>query len=440
MNQIEPRMPLFDDYAAVAAGLPGASDPRVAELREGAAAAYRKQGLPHSKIEAWKYTRLRDLESKPFARRAGDAVWHGEVEGAALSGEAARIVLVDGRYVAALSSAAGLAGVEVVSLRAALAASDAAAIAALDRGVDFAGAPLAALASAYLDDGAVLRVAPGVAVGPTVEAVFLSTADAAPQISFPRLVVSVGAGASLTLVETYVGPADGLYAVDAATDIALADGARLGHYVLQAEGGEATHVSSARCEIGAGASYDGFILQIGGKTSRHEGRVRLVGTGGSARLNGAYGVRGEGHCDTTTVVDHIAPETFSDQVFKGVLDGRGHGVFQGMVNVHRDAQRIVGNQLHKGLLLSRNAEVDCKPELIIFADDVKCSHGATVGELDFEQLFFLRARGIDELTARSLLLQAFFGDALDLIADEPVREAFAARAAAWLATTVEARK
>jgi len=245
-------------------------------------------------------------------------------------------------------------------------------------------------------------------------------------------VVSIGAGAEATLVESFSGPASGVYAVDAVTDIAMGEGARLKHYVLQAEGREATHVSNGRCDLPKDAHYEGFILQLGGKTSRHEMRLRMLGTGSDAKLNGAYAAKGDAVCDTTTQIDHIAEETTTDQVFKGILDGKSKGIYQGKVHVFRDAQRIIGNQMHNALLLSRTAEVDCKPELEIYADDVKCSHGATCGELSEEQIFYLRSRGVDAITARAMLLQAFLGETFEMISDAAVSAAFAAKANAWL--------
>lgn len=425
--------PLLQDYVATAATLPGAGDKRITALRADAAASYRGVGLPQPKIEAWKYTRLKDLEALPFSRADGAGFAADTVDGAGLAEVAARIVLVDGRFASELSVLPTMAGVSVSSLRGCLEAGEDEVIRTLDRDVDFSQAPLAALASAYLEDGAVVRVAAGVSVPLPIEVVAMSSADpSTPRIAFPRLVVSVGEGAELTLVESFSGPALGVYAVDGVTDIAMGEGAKLKHYVLQKQGRDATHVTTARCDLPKDARYEGFILQLGGKVSRHEMRLRMMGTGSNAHLNGAYAAKGDAICDTTTQVDHIAEETTTDQVFKGILDGRSKGVYQGKVHVFRDAQRIVGNQMHNALLLSRNAEVDCKPELEIYADDVKCSHGATCGELSEEQVFYLRSRGVDAGTARALLLQAFLGETFEMISDEAVSAAFAAKAHAWL--------
>lgn len=432
MNVIQ--TPFLQDYAATAAALPGAADARIAGLREGGAASYRGVGLPHAKIEAWKYTRLRDLEVLPFSRAEAPETVPGSIPGAGLEAVSARVVLVNGRFVPELSALPTEAGVSVASLRACLEAGEDAVIRTLDRDVDFSQAPLAALATAFLDDGAVIRVEPGVSVAKPIEVIAVSTVDpATPRIAFPRLVVSLGEGAELTLVESFGGPAQGVYAVSAVTDIAMGERAGLKHYVLQNEGKQATHVSAGRCDLPADATYEGFILQLGGKTARHEMRLRMIGSGSDAKLNGAYAARGDTVCDTTTEINHIAADTTTDQVFKGILDDRAKGIYQGKVHVFRDAQRIVGNQMHNALLLSRSAEVDCKPELEIYADDVKCSHGATCGEISAEQLFYLRSRGVDEGTARALLLEAFLSETFEMISDEAVSAAFAAKTVAWLA-------
>ncbi len=429
MSQGEPI--LLQDHAALAAALPGARHPAVAARRAEAADRFRRLGLPHARVEAWKYTRLKDLEALPFAR--AEAVPATAVPDIGLGAVAARVLLVNGRFDAAASELPAVPGLTVRSLKDCLEAGDAAVLELLDRDVDETQAPLAALAGAWLEDGAVLSVDAGVAVDLPVEVVCLAVPGEGPRIAFPRLAVMLGEGASLTLVERFHGPADAVYAVDAATDIAMGAGAALNHYVLQAEGAAATHVSAARCDVPANGRYEGFILQLGGHVARRETRLRMMGAGGDAKLNGAYAATDDAVCDTTTEIRHVAAETTTDQVFKGILDDRSRGVFQGRVNVQRDAQRIVGNQLHNALLLSRKAEVDCKPELLIYADDVKCSHGATCGELSEEEIFYLRSRGIDAATARSLLLEAFLGAAIDLIGNPPVKAAFAARAAEWLA-------
>ena len=205
------------------------------------------------------------------------------------------------------------------------------------------------------------------------------------------------------------------------TSVSVADGATLTHVRLQEEGPEAFHVSTTFAEIAEQATYDAFVLTLGARLARTEVHARLAGAGGTVHLNGAQLLGGLQHGDITTVVAHDAPGCASRQTVKNVLDGRSRGVFQGKIEVARVAQKTDGYQMNQALLLSPTAEIDCKPQLEIYADDVKCSHGATVGELDADQLFFLRSRGIPLAEARAILVRAFLADALGLIDDEVTR-------------------
>ncbi len=204
--------------------------------------------------------------------------------------------------------------------------------------------------------------------------------------------------------------------------IRLADGARLRHVKVQDESQEAFHLADSAVEIGRDASYERFILSVGARLARDEVHTALNGQGSSVRLLGAYAGRGQQHLDHTTHIDHAVPNTTSHEVYKGVLDDRSRGVFQGGIRVMQDAQKTAGHQLNKALLLSRRAEIDSKPALEIYADDVICSHGATAGEIDEDALFYLRARGIDAEAAKNLLVQAFLDEVFDGIADETLRE------------------
>jgi Fe-S cluster assembly protein SufD len=239
-------------------------------------------------------------------------------------------------------------------------------------------------------------------------------------------------GSQLTLVKTHAGIDVGGYFTNAVTDIHIGDGATLRHYTVQAENRDAIHLVTANVSVGRDATYEAFSLAIGGRLSRSESTVRLTAEGGHCNLSGAYLMRGREHCDNTTLVEHLSPDATSREVFKGVLDDDSRGVFQGKIIVHKDAQRTDGHQLSKALLLSDRAEMDAKPELEIYADDVKCSHGAATGQLDETSLFYLRSRGIPEALARNLLIQSFMGEALKEISDETVREAMEGRILHWL--------
>ena len=249
-------------------------------------------------------------------------------------------------------------------------------------------------------------------------------------VSFhPRHLIVVGVGSVATIVESHVG--DGTYFTNSVNEISVGDGAVLNHYKLQNDGSEAYHLAANLVRIGDRAVYDSFVLQVGGKLARNEVRTEL-GERVECRLNGAYLGRGEQHIDNTTFVDHAAPNSSSREVYKGVLDESARGVFQGKILVRQDSQKTDGHQLNKTLLLSQGTEIDSKPELEIYADDVKCSHGATTGELEEEQLFYLRARGINLEMARGMLVAAFVGEALAEMQVDAPRAAFQAVVDDWL--------
>jgi Fe-S cluster assembly protein SufD len=257
--------------------------------------------------------------------------------------------------------------------------------------------------------------------------------DGAPAPAFfPRHLIVCGANSRATVIETHIGPEGPTWFADAVTEISLGEGARLDHYRRQAEGIGAFNIGTGLVRLSKDATYDGFALATGADLSRWEVTAVLDGPGGDCRLNGAYLGRGSQQIDNTTLIDHAAPDCRSRQVFKGVLDDQARGVFQARIGVRRDAQRTDGHQLNKALLLSRGAEIDSKPELEIFADDVKCSHGATAGEIDKQALFYLRSRGIGEADARALLIEAFVRDAVAEIGHEGAREEFDHAIRDWL--------
>ncbi len=361
-------------------------------------------GLPSRKLEAWKYTDLRPLAA--LAPAAAPEI----ADIAALAADlpsfpGPRLVFVNGRRAASLSVPAP-AGV----------------ITDLATGGDFAPfapAPLAALNARLAQDGAAIHVPEGLDAG-TLALVHLTIAeDAAPVFVHPRHRIALAAGATLTLVE-YAG-GRGVYWQNPVIEIMLAPGATLRHVRIQAEDRESFHTATIFVDLLAGARYDAFTLGLGARLARSECHARLGGAGAIAHLAAVQLLRGAQHGDITTVVAHDAPGCASRQTVKSVVDGRAHAVFQGRIEVARAAQKTDGYQMSQALLLSPDAEIDCKPELEIFADDVKCSHGATIGALDPEQLFYLRARGIPEAAARAMLVRAFLIDAIEAVSEAGAR-------------------
>lgn len=430
-------LPAFADQLGAVAR--GSEAPWMKTLRETARQRYLAGGLPTRKMEEWKFTDLRRVAETDFLAASGggdspDAVLRAA---ATVAGDGPRVVLVNGRFDAERSDLRKLAqGVAVDSLAAVLRDNPKAIEPYLGALVDFDRAPVAAFNTAAFEDGVVIRVSEAAMPEAPIHVVSVGQAGEQPLLFHPRVLLILDAGASATVVESHVG--EGVYFTDIVGEIHLGEKAILNHYKLQNEDHAATHLALTAARLESGATYESFVLQLGGKLGRHEVRALLDGTHIECRVNGAYLGAGDQHLDNLTFVDHARPECRSRQVYKGVLDGKAHGVFQGKILVRPDAQQTDGHQLSRVLLLSPRAEMSGKPELEIYADDVKCSHGATVGELDEDPLFYLRCRGIDEETARKMLVEAFMADAIEEIGNPSVRESFLDITRGWLESHGEA--
>ena len=380
--------------------------PGDAATRDAAAESFRRAGLPTVRNEAWKYTSLRSLAESDF-REALTSVEGGKLP-AIPALEGPRIVFVDGRLRDDLSVFPTAATFSQFAASAAFGA-----LSRPDR------QPVVALNTMLAEDGAILSVAAEVDAG-TVVLVNLAAETEGRSIAFhPRHAIRLAEGARLTVIELALGR--GRYLHNPVTEIEVASGATLTHIRLQDESLEAFHLATIYADVQQAGFYDAFTLTLGGRTSRAEFHARLRGPGATVHLNAAQLLGGDQVGDVTTVVMHDAPLCASRQTVKNVLTGHSRGVFQGRIEVDRVAQKTDGYQMSQALLLSPDAEIDCKPELQIYADDVKCSHGATIGELNMDQLFYLRARGIPEAEARSLLVRAFLDDALQSVTHKPAR-------------------
>ncbi|CAL77323.1 sufD, needed for fhuF Fe-S center production/stability [Bradyrhizobium sp. ORS 278] len=419
-------------FAAAQGRLPGAG--KVVEIRREAFAAFERTGLPHRRIEEWKYTDLRALvrEVLPLAgapdaaalARAKAAIAPISIDGAA------KLVLVDGVVAAELSDLAALpAGVGVRTLRAVLdeASNEAIGDLLLTKVSD----PMLSLNAALATDGVVVTVADGAQLTEPLHLIHVATASKAARYS--RSHVKVGQGARATLVETSIA-AEGVAAYQAndAAVIWVGDGAQLSHIRLMRDAADAVNVSSELFTVGAKSKLSLFNMTSGGAVSRLQAFFTLAGEASELIVNGVNLLRDKQHGDMTLVVDHAVPGCTSRENFRAVLDDRAHSVFQGRIIVRQDAQQTDGKMMTRALLLSDEAEADSKPELEIFADDVSCGHGATAGALDESLLFYLRARGLPEKQAQALLIQAFVGEAIEAIEDDALRERVIAAAEHWL--------
>jgi|EndMetStandDraft_5_1072996.scaffolds.fasta_scaffold26609_3 Fe-S cluster assembly protein SufD len=422
-----------DSFAVARDRLPGTG--KVAEARSAAFEAYDRVGLPHRRIEDWKYTDLRALmrEVLPLApapdaaalKRAATAVKLQAIKGVR------RLVLVDGVFAPKLSELDGLEqGLTVRTLRDVLEAGDAALQAQLFT-LDIAN-PMIALNSAMMTDGAVIEIANGVVLKRPLQIIHVAT-GATPTAMFTRSLLRLGRDAGVTLVESYIA-ADGAktYQAHDSLVVAIGDNSRLDHVRLVEDSRDAFNISSAVVTLGTHAHFNTFGMTSGAAVSRYQATITFAGEHSRVETNGVNLLNGRQHADTTLFMDHAVPNCASREVFRAVADDRGHSVFQGRIIVRPDAQKTDAKMMTRALLLSDDAEADNKPELEIFADDVTCGHGATTGALDESLLFYLRARGLSEKEAQALLIQAFVGEAIESIANDDLRELAIAAAQRWL--------
>jgi len=448
--QLQPKGPAEEylgQYAGLRRSLPGADLPWLASLRDGAAARFQAQGLPTSALEAWKFTHLDRLAKRTYAPgslgvSAGDApVSTEQIAHFRFAGMCEiLLVFVDGRFRADLSdpqlgdAGALPKGLTVLSLAGALATSPNLVRDHLAGPEADPAQALAALNLALAADGAVIKLTAGAKLTQPLHLLFLTSA-AGGQANHLRNLIVAESGSDATIVETYAAlPGAAAEAwTNAVTQVAVAENAVIRHFKVQSESLEATHTSASDVTLAAGARYDSFALAAGAALARHEVRAKLTGDKAAATLNGVYLGRGRQHQAQRTDVEHLARDTTLSEIYKGVLDGRAHGAFLGRIYVGHGARGTDAQQSNRNLLLSDHAVADSKPELEIYADDVKCAHGATVGDLEREPLFYLRARGIGEAEARALLIEAFAAELIDRIEDETVRGHFRNQLTHWLA-------
>ncbi|HXP32229.1 MAG TPA: Fe-S cluster assembly protein SufD [Stellaceae bacterium] len=404
----------------------------LSEQRDAALARFAALGFPTRREEAWRFTDLRPLESATFLpAEQGAALAPERLAPWRLDGPTHRLVLVAGRFAPELSEIGPLPeGAWLASTARTLAERPDLARHAFDETDTGGGQPFAALNAALFADGFVLALDEGVALDRPVEIIHYGQA-AAPASLHTRSAVLLGARSRATLVESFAG--EGAYWTNAVAVVRLGPQSELRHLRLQDEGAAAIHFAAIRATLGRAAQYRSFTLTVGARLSRSDAFVRLDGDTAQCSLDGAFLLRGDREATTATFVDHVAPGCVTRELFKGVVGDRAHGVFLGRIAVRPDAQKSDAHQLNRNLLLSPRAAVDTKPELEILADDVKCSHGATVGDLDEAALFYLRARGIPEEEARRMLIEGFVVDALERIEDRAMRDHFARHLGRWLA-------
>jgi len=411
----------FREFAALR---DGDSPAWVSRLREGAFVRFEELGFPTTDDEDWKYTNVAPLTRRAFMPADPAAV---EPEPAAVErffseeSRRSRLVFVDGTLSRALSSLEALPpGVVAEDLGVALAGEHAAILwEHLGRLTGEGGDAFSALNTAFLSGGAFLRVPDGVSVEVPVQLLFLNTQG--ERAAFPRVLVIAGRDSRLDVIESYASLGEAEYLTDAVVEVFVGEGARVTHYKVQDEGAGAYHVASTCAEVSRAAAYELTTVTLGSQLSRHGIEVILGSEGAECRVDGLYIVGTGQHADTHSLIDHREPNCTSRQNYKGILDGRSRAVFNGRVFVREGARQTDAEQSNKNLLLSPEARVDTKPQLEIFNDDVKCSHGATVGQLAEEELFYLLSRGLHQDLARNLLTYGFAEEIIEGVKHESIR-------------------
>jgi Fe-S cluster assembly protein SufD len=415
-----------DLFTSAEGRLPG--PPTVTAVRREAFETYERLGLPHRRMEEWKYTDLRALvgEVLPLAaapdaaalKRAADAVKTHAIAGAR------KLVLVDGVFAADLSDVKALASEASLKTLAEALEKDAGLLETASTDA------VIALNAAMATDGVVLDIAEGTRLSAPVQIIHVATAASAS--SFTRSQIRIGNGTRVTVIESFVAAGAHAYQVNDAVLVTIGDNADVAHIRLMDDAPDAVNVTSHFVTVGARTKLNFFNMTTGAAVSRLQGVVTLAGEGSELSINGVNLLKKTEHGDTTLVVDHAVPSCVSRETFRAVIDDRAHSVFQGRIIVRPDAQKTDGKMMTRALLLSDEAEADNKPELEIFADDVSCGHGATAGALDDSLLFYLKARGLPEKQAQALLIQAFVGEAIEQIAADDLREHVVGVAERWL--------
>jgi Fe-S cluster assembly protein SufD len=415
----------MDEFLAAFAKTDTAACPTwLKERRQTALAHAQRLGFPTVHQEEWRFTRVTPVLSLPLhpavsSRRLTPA----DIAPFTFGLEAFRLVFVDGHFRAELSllPAAG-AGLQAGSLRAALAADTPGLAEQLARCVSDEAIVFSALNTAFFRDGAYVSVAPGKTIAQPVHLLFLSTATEPGATAHVRNLVVAGENSGVKILETYASLSDAATFTNAVTELFIAAEARVDHCKIQEEGQHACHVAAVQARQDRASHWTSHSLSLGAHLARHQIQTLFQGEGGECVLNGLYLGRGDQRVDHHTVVDHARPRCESHEFYHGVLSGRAHGVFNGKIFVRQDAQKTNAKQTNRNLLLSEDAVIDTKPQLEIFADDVKCTHGATVGQIDEEAMFYLRSRGIGLDHARHIMIRAFASDVVARIPLEPVRQ------------------
>ena len=405
------------------------------QLREDAWQRFYAKGFPSTHDEDWRFTNLAALAKTPFQRavKGSVAVAADQIEKFRVPGAGCQLVFINGHFAANLSDLSNLPkGLEICSL---LGAIDCGMIGAapegcapegieqhLGRYADVRRDAFSALNTALWEDGAYLRIHRGAVIEQPIHLLYVSAGAGAAIMTHPRTLIVAEPTSHAALIEDYVSIGDEAAFSNSVTELVAGQDAVVSHFLVERENLAAFNVSTLRLELARGTNVSSHSILLGGGLVRNNVHPVLAGEGAECLINGLFVGAGRQHLDNYMLVEHAQPQCSSRQFYNGILDDHARGVFHGRIVVHKDAQKTDAKQTNRNLLLSNDARIDTKPQLEIYADDVKCTHGATIGQIEEEQLFYLRSRGIDETSARNFLLYAFAAECLDRMQDSPARE------------------
>ncbi len=404
-------------------------------IRRVAIGCFAELGFPSTHDEDWRFTNVGPIAQIPFRPAEGRIELAApELEQFSSSGFACiRLVFVNGRYAPALSSPQPLLeDMKVSSLGHALTTDRDSLEQHLARYADYRHDAFCALNTAFMEDGAFVCIPPGAVLHEPIYLLYVSTAGAVPTIVHPRNLILAGDNSQATVVEEYVSLSPDVHFSNVVTEVVVGDNSVLTHYLIERESTQAFNVSTLRIQQGRSSNVASHSLLLGGALVRNNVHPVLAGEGCDCLINGLFMATGQQHMDNYMKVEHASPHCNSRQFYNGILDGKSRGVFHGRIIVHKDAQKTDAKQTNKNLLLSDEAQIDTKPQLEIYADDVKCTHGATIGQIDEEAIFYLRSRGIAEASVRDLLLFAFASENFQRMKAEPIRSYLQELVKQWL--------
>jgi Fe-S cluster assembly protein SufD len=412
LDSIENYLAAYSEFANSAAGH---NLPWLRRLREDAFVRFSEVGFPTTHDEDWRFTNVSSIARTEFILAPpAPAVSEADLKVWKLDGTAAELVFVDGQFAPQFSFVNSLpVGVRISNLKEEIAENSDILKDHLGRYLDIQRDPFCALNTAFIQDGAFVQIAAGTLLDKPIHLLFVSTERNIPTMIHPRNLLLLGHETQATIVEEYVSLGGGTVLSNSATELVAGENSTVSHYMLAREHPAAFNISTLRIQLDRSANVASHSLLLGGGLVRNNVHPVLAGDGGECLINGLFVGDGQQHLDNYMYVEHASPHSSSRQFYNGILDGRAHGVFHGRIVVHKNAQKTDAKQTNRNLLLSDDAQIDTKPQLEIYADDVKCTHGATIGQIDENALFYLRSRGIDDASARRLLLAAFANECVE---------------------------